>query len=62
MKNDTFNEIQDRFLMQILGIIFVLFLAIWIFENFQINKEVMAINFCFKELADGSIYHYVCEK
>lgn len=26
------------------------------------DKELMKIHYCFRELADGSIYHYVCEK
>ena len=26
------------------------------------SKKVMAIDYCFNELADGSLYNYVCEE
>ena len=45
----------------ILCIFIMIFLPILLLSEKR-DKEVMAIKYCFQERADGSLYHYVCEK
>ena len=50
---------KERNLLLIIGIIAMVGM-LYISEIH--TKKVMGINYCFQELADGSLYHYVCEE
>lgn len=50
---------KERNLLLIIGIIAMVGM-LYISEIH--TKKVMEINYCFNELADGSLDHYVCEK
>lgn len=49
--------------MNVLGAIFFVIVFWWLFWIMPAQeKAVMSVDYCFQEQADGSYYHYVCEK
>lgn len=44
------------------GIVALALVIGWLLWSEKITAGVMAVKYCFEELADGSLYHYVCEK
>ena len=49
--------------MNVVGAMALVVVVWWLFWVMPAHERaVMSVDWCFQELADGSLYHYVCEK
>lgn len=57
---------MKKFLDILTVIVLVLLLIVTVMQIWKSAEarttNAMAVDYCFEELADGSLYHYVCEK
>ena len=49
------------FNLVVVVLMFMFYILLFTLLSHQ-EQKVMEIKYCFQELADGSLYHYVCEK